>query len=1480
MSLQCRELRQKAVSTRQHDLTSITRVRATALLGLKAVHGIIQNNSPLSTLFNKSFDADHCSDDDAEFLQKFDLSRNVAFDSTALTLRPSPGALTSTQHHDDSISYAKPTLQSAESSSQLESSVAVDVSELRPNDATPASSVANEPANATGSVADADRVRSAASSHRTSPQPDEDSAAPANVARPLPEDEAQFDEPAQQLLDMQSPQKPAKVVHLPAQKVQEDSLREREAEEAQRRSGSESARSQRPKAPNADLASSPSSTVGAYSAATPGPPVDSPDTSPDSDSGQIEVAPPKELQPTPEQQREKEEHDRLLEAQKEIARKQALGDVATPDDQLRWEEREAAARSAEEQAARDGVDGPEPGEKVGKETTEAGEMVEDMKAAKAAPKPLADVAKEVPTEPMEEDDDEASIAVKPRAQTGLRVDTTSQQASPGRTESGTTPRMITRVSSGALRQKSVSEILGETSLQSPELSFAGRRESELISPLTRRHPGDPDTARSLSSILGPPQTPRESRSLSQFRLVDIVEPVIDELQVLKGAAEDPERDYLESLFRIQAHESPNSRTRTLPDLVGKGVKVLSTEDHYTALHERLDFRMLRRIYQLQNANKWSLRQMEKCKEPEEPVSHHDHMMQEMKWMRKDFRAEKRLKRSTCAWLAERCCEWVNADVAGRLRLQVKVKVQDPSEKTAVTEDVPELDRDGDSAPEDDAVQTPRSGSPLWTRVVVAPELADAFGELEASGKATQILKNLPKVGLLDQEIKHEPAPFTAVSRFIEGKILPKAAGPSRKRSRYDYDDEEEVLSSQPSLKRSRREDASEPAECALFQAENKPIRDRLHSNNAFRPPSEFIMPSTAFYEYRNGSQWIWEDDQKLRKLAKEYTFNWSLIADELSLQTRYKSSAERRTPWECFERWVELESLPADMRKTVYFKTWFNRLESSQQAAERRYQAQVTAIQQQAAANGGPTHIPLRRRTTPTRVEKRRSTRYLWMVDGFRKLAKKREQAAWKQAETARAAAQRKSQSETTNQVRQVKLTPQEFSKKRHERDVAMLEAARQHRAKVLEAQQQRQLQMQRAAQQQQAGQAGMQPGVPGQQRPPGAALPQQHAQMQANGQQVPNANGQVQGQQQGRPMQPLVRNGHLAVPNGNGQGVPQAQMQARVAQHPNMQQMQQANIQARNPQYAAQQFQMANGNMASPGGMTNQQQLQNNQALLAAAFTQQQQQHSANGNQQQMMNGSGQQMAASPSMPPPPTPNGGPQQLSSGVVPAITAIKTQLRAANPNMSQEQLDMQAMQQLKTMTQARQNAMNAAAGIPSQPNANMQQPQQQQAYNNQNGYQANRQMANGNMASGMYGNGTDGNVPPQANMTSTVTSSTPPQQQQAYAQKMMRMQQMQMQMQQQSPNQGHANLNGGSPALAHVSPNMAPASPAMQYSPNMNQMVAGVNGQQRPASRSNTPQMQRLGSSGSGVPGMNGNGMQSPNALQGSPRGMQANMARS
>ena len=160
------------------------------------------------------------------------------------------------------------------------------------------------------------------------------------------------------------------------------------------------------------------------------------------------------------------------------------------------------------------------------------------------------------------------------------------------------------------------------------------------------------------------------------------------------------------------------------------------------------------------------------------------------------------------------------------------------------------------------------------------------------------------------------------------------------------------------------------------------------------------MPSVGFFESRSSSQWTYAEDDELRRLVKEYSYNWSLISSCLTPSSLFTSGAERRTPWECFERWVGLEGLPADMSKTQYFRAYHQRLETAQRtvlAQQQAAQQQQQQQQQQQGANAQP-QPPVRRRTTqPLRVDRRRSSKHLALLDAMRKLAKKRETMLQKQ---------------------------------------------------------------------------------------------------------------------------------------------------------------------------------------------------------------------------------------------------------------------------------------------------------------------------------------------------------------------------------------------------------------------------------------------------------------------------------------------------
>jgi chromatin modification-related protein VID21 len=336
----------------------------------------------------------------------------------------------------------------------------------------------------------------------------------------------------------------------------------------------------------------------------------------------------------------------------------------------------------------------------------------------------------------------------------------------------------------------------------------------------------------------------------------------------------------------------------------------------------------------------------------------------------------------------------------------------------------------DSADADSAAGIPANGEPssqLYTTITPASAPAALFSlgldevtfSMQKTAAADSLLMELPiyepPKGLPPSDLPmSETSPDAdwkgaalPLSKFIHGKMVSKKNGPPRKRSRYDYEEDENdgaaydrssgqsiSMNVEGNPKSARIRLAPENNDVALFSPENKHIRDRLHAGHQFRPPTELAMPSQSFFECRPPSQWTLAEDDELRELVKEYTYNWSLISHLLTPRTLYTSGAERRTPWECFERWISLEGLPVDLQKTHYFRLCTARME----AAARNLMAQAMPSQAAAVGTGGNVTPVRRPRNTGTiRVERRRNTKYLAMVDAMRKLAKKKEAALQKQ---------------------------------------------------------------------------------------------------------------------------------------------------------------------------------------------------------------------------------------------------------------------------------------------------------------------------------------------------------------------------------------------------------------------------------------------------------------------------------------------------
>ncbi|KAF2090845.1 hypothetical protein K490DRAFT_16228, partial [Saccharata proteae CBS 121410] len=1107
-------------------------------------------------------------------------------------------------------------------------------------------------------------------------------------------------------------QKPAAVVHLPPREVQEQHMREvaiAQERAAERIKDDEQHLAVAVESGNGEVASSPSSTVGPYSANTSRQEQHSPTTSPEEDLTRHHMrfgraAATKE--PT-------DEATTRSHRTEELARDSS---PATPDAQLRLEEEQATRFARDtvrdiDASGKVGSDGP--ALRVSDLTKGASAVVDETRKADGSDR-RASAPHETPaanvgvtgaidgtnsvdsskvSEPTPVGDgsanDAAAVESRDNVKSNQEPDADAEMRDVGTSPSGTGEGERPQLPQDNATRTST-ENLGTLTreLSRPRIETANAR------PVESR---DEERSKLSTVIFAKQDNPFVSKAL---------QPMSNAYASLKGAAEDPDRDYLIGMFDFQAHPGPLS----CRELLEKATKTFTTSNKYASIREVQDYKILKRVYTLQHANKWSLRQIEKSAEPPTKPMHHDHLLAEMKWMRTDFHEERKWKTAAAKNLAEWCAQWIRSSPEKRRSLQIRVR---PNAKPQVEhsneeeiESPPELipsgahETESESFPDDEEnlLDFARSFPPA---ALFSLGFGDVVAKVENTPISEKVLDELPQY---ESRLRGSPGPASwgssikdsgviPVSKFLTSKLVPKATEPPRKRSRYEYEEEEDSSSystrrpasersnaSTPSLRFSRVGLSPEQSNVALFLPENKHVRDRLHAGHSFRPPSEFPMPSTQFFESRLPSQWLWDEDQKLRQLVKEYSFNWSLVAASLESPSMFTSGAERRTPWECFERWVQLEGLPGEMAKTPYFRAYQQRLEAAQRTVSAQYQAAQQQAQQAAQTQGQMINTPRRRTAQPIRVERRRNNRYLALIDAMRKQARKRESTAHKQAENAKAAALRKAHEAAP--VRQSVHTPMEFSRLKHEREQKMQEKMEMHR----------QLAASRRPGQMMAGQAipgGMAPhqrnGTPnnvhGQANLGAGAAPQ-------NGHLPAGINMQARSHPQNMP------NGMNGLPMGV-QGIPQAQMQMNMQgqrlqphQDPNLRMaLGQRNLSQQQQHFAMQQQQQQ---MSRAGSMSQMGQASGNiqsPAMLAASMG------------ASKVNGAGMPpgSAASPRMN---NHAAQPQALSSGHVPQITNIAHEIQLQNPQMSPQEVNRLAAERINekmSVHTARQNAMNAAAG---------------------------------------------------------------------------------------------------------------------------------------------------------------------------------------
>lgn len=190
-----------------------------------------------------------------------------------------------------------------------------------------------------------------------------------------------------------------------------------------------------------------------------------------------------------------------------------------------------------------------------------------------------------------------------------------------------------------------------------------------------------------------------------------------------------------------------------------------------------------------------------------------------------------------------------------------------------------------------------------------------------------IIRNLPKFTAFDvEENKSVPAPALKPS---EPPIVPV----SRLLHPFDDDEQWHKIVLKDSVSAARKTEVSGPPEYQKglfgFQSHRR--------FNYLKPPKPPLIKNI---EFRLPTIWLPQDDRYLIHYVAEFCFNWELISEHLLLQAstlrKYESNIERRTPWQCFERYIQLnEKFQFSDMKGVYSY-------QAQQWLEQAHRAQLT----------------------------------------------------------------------------------------------------------------------------------------------------------------------------------------------------------------------------------------------------------------------------------------------------------------------------------------------------------------------------------------------------------------------------------------------------------------------------------------------------------------------------------------------------------
>ena len=399
-----------------------------------------------------------------------------------------------------------------------------------------------------------------------------------------------------------------------------------------------------------------------------------------------------------------------------------------------------------------------------------------------------------------------------------------------------------------------------------------------------------------------------------------------QIEILQRAVVESEPEYHIRPLDLQTWRQ-DTLAFPLHDVLEGANKVVSTTDWTVALQEKRFSDAIERIDELKKLGKWSLRQPERARCVPRRKCHRDFLLEEMKWLRTDFREERKWKLATAQKLAHACQQWHLATDKAALCIAAR-PIEFITREKHHAEDVAMEDAPSDYQPltptearilSSESMPLPMPGMTnglcdshlprAHAQQVQSPPLStiDDSAHVFQLG-SDEVCAYLPEVGdgqptsgvlaslpvyrpLIDREEEwidpYEALPLITTSLYATTPVQVRPAKKAR-RTLADLD----------------RDDGDGEPVTDVSTSRRRPA----HLGLQMRPP----LPPHNF-EARQKATWTAELDEHLLAMLSEYGYNWDLIAQALTPANVLYSTSERKTAWDCFERWIQTDPRANDV---------------------------------------------------------------------------------------------------------------------------------------------------------------------------------------------------------------------------------------------------------------------------------------------------------------------------------------------------------------------------------------------------------------------------------------------------------------------------------------------------------------------------------------------------------------------------------------